>query len=241
MEYRFANRMKYVKPSAIRELLKLGADPEIISFGGGYPDPNIFPIDKLRKVFDTVLKDEGKLALQYTTSEGLPALRRKLVERSIRAGVQCGLENVFMIQGGQQGLDITAKMFIEKGDTIITENPTFIGALIAFNPYEPRYVAIPMDNEGMKVDELEIALKANPNAKFIYTIPDFQNPTGISMSLARRKRIVELANEYNVIILEEASPRYSARGCAWVGWWLRLSWQRSFAYLRWRQIPRTRL
>lgn len=207
MEYKFAERMKLVKPSAIRELLKLGADPEVISFGGGFPDPEIFPIDQLRKVYDSVLVNDGKKALQYTTSEGLPSLRQKLADRMKRAGVDCGIKNVFMIQGAQQGLDITAKMFIEKGDVIITENPTFIGALIAFNPYEPMYIPVSMDDEGLKMDELEEALKANIRTKFIYTIPDFQNPTGISMSLARRKRLVELANEYDVMILEDIPYR----------------------------------
>ena len=207
MEYRFAERMKLVKPSAIRELLKLGADPEVISFGGGFPDPDIFPIEQLRKVYDSVLVNDGKKALQYTTSEGLPSLRQKLADRMKRAGVECGIKNVFMIQGAQQGLDITAKMFIEKGDVIITENPTFIGALIAFNPYEPKYVPVSMDNEGLRMDELEEALKANRNTKFIYTIPDFQNPTGITMSLARRKRIVELADQYDVMILEDVPYR----------------------------------
>lgn len=207
MEYRFAERMRLVKPSAIRELLKLGADPEVISFGGGFPDPDIFPIEQLRKVYDSVLVNDGKKALQYTTSEGLPSLRQKLADRMKRAGVECGIKNVFMIQGAQQGLDITAKMFIEKGDVIITENPTFIGALIAFNPYEPKYVPVSMDDEGLRMDELEEALKANRNTKFIYTIPDFQNPTGITMSLARRKRIVELADEYDVMILEDVPYR----------------------------------
>jgi len=207
MNYHYANRMQYVKPSAIRELLRLGSDPGLISFGGGFPDPDVFPIEKLQKVFEYVLTHEGKQALQYTTSEGLPALRQKLVDRRCREGVECSLENIFIIQGGQQGLDITAKMFIDRGDVLITENPTFIGGLIAFNPYEPKYVTVPMDEDGMITDELERALKANPNTKLIYTIPDFQNPTGISMSAARRKRLVELANEFDVIVLEDSPYR----------------------------------
>jgi len=207
MKYHYANRMQYVKPSAIRELLRLGADPELISFGGGFPDPNVFPIEKLRRVFDDVLSNDGRQALQYTTSEGLPALRQKLVQRARRDGVRCDIENIFLIQGAQQGLDVTAKMFIDRGDVIITENPTFVGGLIAFNPYEPRYVPVPMDEQGMQTDLLEQALKENPNTKLIYTIPDFQNPTGISMSLPRRKRLVELADQYDVIILEDSPYR----------------------------------
>jgi 2-aminoadipate transaminase len=207
MKYNYADRMEVVKPSAIRELLKLGADPSVISFGGGYPNPDIFPIEELRKVYDKVLSEEGKQALQYTTTDGLPALREKLVERMKRIGVNCGLENLNIIQGGQQGLDLVAKMLINKGDVIICENPTFVGALTAFNPYQPKYVAVDMDNQGMIIEEVEKALIANPNAKFIYTIPDFHNPTGVTMSLERRKRLVELSQQYGVIILEDSPYR----------------------------------
>jgi 2-aminoadipate transaminase len=195
--------MSLVKPSAIRELLKLGADPDVISFGGGYPDPDLFPLEKLSNVFEQVIKEQGKSALQYTVSEGLSHLRLKIIERMKNVGVTCGLENLFLLQGSQQGLDLVAKMFLNKGDVVITENPTFLGALVAFNPYEPQYAPVSMDEEGMDMAELETVLKANPNAKFIYTVPTFHNPTGITMSLCRRKRLVELANAYDVIILED--------------------------------------
>lgn len=135
MNYKFANRIERVMPSAIRELLRLGGDPAIISFGGGYPDPEIFPIEKLRKVYDQVLQEDGKLALQYTETEGLTSLREKLVSRVKKIGISCSVDNLFIIQGGQQGLDLAAKAFIDRGDIIITENPTFLGALAAFNPY----------------------------------------------------------------------------------------------------------
>ncbi|MGP7816468.1 aminotransferase-like domain-containing protein [Niallia sp. 01092] len=207
MGYQYAKRMDKVQPSAIRELLKLGADPDVISFGGGYPDPTLFPIDKLRNVFDMVLLEEGQQALQYTTSEGHLELRRKLVKRMEKVGVSCDLDNLFMINGGQQGLDLVAKMFIDRGDIIITEEPTFLGALVAFNPYEPEYLGVSMDEEGMDMDHLEQLLKANPSAKMIYTVPEFQNPTGVTMSLNRRKRLVELANEYDVIIIEDSPYR----------------------------------
>lgn len=207
MNNKLANRMQHVKPSAIRELLKLGADPSVISFGGGYPDPNIFPIEKLRAVYDEILRNHGKQALQYTTSDGLPSLRTKIAARLQKGGIQCGLENIFMIQGGQQGLDLVAKMFIDPGDVIITENPTFAGALIAFNPYEPSYATVSMDEDGMMMDDLERTLIANPNTKFIYTIPDFQNPTGITMSVERRKKLVDLANRFDVVVLEDSPYR----------------------------------
>lgn len=207
MQEKFARRMQLVKPSAIRELFKLAADPEVISFGGGFPDPEVFPIDKMRKVFDAVLADEGKVALQYSNSEGLVLLRQKLAERMKRAGVSATPDHIQMIQGGQQGLDLVAKMFVDKGDTIIVENPTFIGALIAFNPYEPNYATVELDGEGMDMDSLETALKSNRNVSFIYTVPEFHNPTGKTLSLARRKRLVELANQYDVLILEDSPYR----------------------------------
>lgn len=207
MKYKFANRIERVKPSAIRELLRLGGDPAIISFGGGYPDPEIFPIEKLRKVYDQVLQEEGKLALQYTGTEGLMSLREKLVSRVKTIGISCSVDNLFIIQGGQQGLDLTAKAFIDRGDIIITENPTFLGALAAFNPYEPEYVGVSMDENGMRMDELEAALQKHPNAKLIYTVPEFQNPTGVTMSLERRKALVSLANKYNVVIVEDSPYR----------------------------------
>ena len=207
MTYQFADRMDRVKPSAIRQLLKLGSDPEIISFGGGYPDPNIFPIDNLRRVYDEVLLNEGKVALQYTGTEGLIELREKLINRVKRIGIECNLENLFIIQGGQQGLDLAAKAFIEKGDIIITENPTFLGSLAAFNPYEPEYLSVSMDSEGMVMDELEELLANNKQVKIIYTVPEFHNPTGVTMSLERRKTLVDLANKYNIVIVEDSPYR----------------------------------
>lgn len=207
MGYEYANRMQKVRPSAIRELLVLGAQPDIISFGGGYPAPETFPIVELNAVFEDVVKHSGTRVFQYSTSEGLPQLREKLVQRMNVAGVSCELDNLFIIQGGQQGLDLVAKMFIDRGDTIITESPTFLGALIAFNPYEPEYKTIQMDRYGMDMSDLEETLKSSRKVKMIYTVPDFHNPTGVTMSSERRKRLVELANQYNVMILEDAPYR----------------------------------
>ncbi len=207
MNCKYASRMEKVKPSAIRELLALGAQPDIISFGGGYPAPEVFPIEKLNEVFLDVMKDNASKALQYATSEGLLPLREKLVQRMVNTGISCELDHLFMIQGAQQGLDLVAKMFIDKGDVIVTENPTFLGALIAFNPYEPEYKTVPMDEEGMDMDALEETLKTHSKVKFIYTVPDFHNPTGVTMSLERRKRLVELANRYDVMILEDSPYR----------------------------------
>lgn len=203
MEYPYAERMQRVKPNAIRTLLKYGKDPNLISYGGGWPYPGVFPHEELRQVYDYLLTEQYGEALQYTTTEGLPQLREKIAERMCRVGVECSIDNIFLISGAQQGLDIAAKCFVNPGDVIVTESPTFIGAKIAFNPTEPTYAGVPMDEDGMIMEELERVLKTTPRVKMIYVIPDFQNPTGVSLSIERRKRIVELANEYNVIILED--------------------------------------
>jgi 2-aminoadipate transaminase len=204
---RYADRMSRVRPSAIRELLHLGADPNIVSFGGGYPDPTLFPMDDLHTIFDELLVAENALALQYTASNGLPELRLQVAERLTRDGISCGADDVLIIQGGQQGLDLCAKLVINAGDVVITENPTFLGALIAFNPYEPTYAAVRMDDDGMDMNHLEETLAAHPDAKMIYTVPDFQNPTGVTLGSERRQRLIELANSYQVLVVEDTPYR----------------------------------
>jgi 2-aminoadipate transaminase len=203
----YADRMSRVQPSAIRELLRLGDDPKIISFGGGYPDRTLFPIKELHEIFDALLVEDNANALQYTASNGLPRLRRQIAERLTGGGTPCTAEDVLIIQGGQQGLDLTAKLVVDPGDVIITENPTFLGALIAFNPCEPAYAAVSMDDDGMDMDDLERTLHDNPKATMIYTVPDFQNPTGITLSLPRRTRLIELANAYGVLVVEDSPYR----------------------------------
>ena len=199
--------MSRVRPSAIRELLRLGADPDITSFGGGYPDPHLFPMDDLRQVFTRLLTRENAQALQYTASNGLPVLRDQIARRLTADGTPCSADDVLIIQGGQQGLDLCAKLVINAGDVVITENPTFLGALIAFNPYEPRYAAVRIDDGGMDLGHLEQTLAAHPQAKMIYTVPDFQNPTGVTLAAERRERLVELANAYDVLVVEDTPYR----------------------------------
>lgn len=208
MAPRFAQRMERVEPSAIKELLALGADPSIISFGGGYPDASLFPAAQLEQVFREIISAPGGAAMQYAPSDGLPRLREQIAALMCGDGTPCGAEDVLILQGSQQGLDFAAKMLVDPGDVIITEDPTFLGALIAFNPSEPRYAAVAMDNEGMRMDALETALQANPDARMIYTVPDFQNPTGVTLSLTRRKRLIELANKHDVIVLEDTPYRH---------------------------------
>ena len=208
MSPHFAQRMEKVEPSAIKELLALGADPSIISFGGGYPDASLFPAAQLEQVFRDVIRAPGGAAMQYAPSDGLPRLREQIAQLKVADGTACRPEDVLILQGSQQGLDFAAKMLVDPDDVIITEDPTFLGALIAFNPSQPRYVAVPMDSDGMRMDALEEALRSNPRARMIYTVPDFQNPTGVTLSLDRRHRLVELANAHDVIVLEDTPYRH---------------------------------
>jgi len=162
--------MQRVQPSAIRELLRLGADPEIISFGGGYPDPGLFPVAELAEVFAELLVPARAESLQYTASVGLALLRGQVAERLCRDGIACTAEDVLIIQGGQQGLDLAARMMIDPGDVVITENPTFLGALIAFNPCEPTYATVCSDEDGMNTDDLERVLATEPMAKMMMPV-----------------------------------------------------------------------
>ncbi len=206
----FANRVKKVQSSAIRDLLRYGTDPSVISFGGGYPDPQLFPSDKLRAVYETLLCKHAHRALQYTVSDGIPELRAQIAQRMRDDGTSCTADDVLVLHGAQQGLDLVAKMMLEPDDTVVVEDPTFLGATIAFNVFEPRYATVRMDGEGMDMEHLEAVLRVNPSVKLIYTMPDFQNPTGVTMSLARRHRLIELANQFDVLILED-SPYRSLR------------------------------
>ena len=206
-EIQFSERMEGIRPSAIRDLLKLGDDPGLISFGGGYPDPNLFPIQELNAIYSSLLVPERADVLQYTASNGLPGLRAEVAKRLTRDGMPCTEDDVLIIQGAQQGLDIAAKLVVNPGDTIVTENPTFLGALIAFAPTQPNYAPVDIDENGMDTDQLAKVLATNPNIVMIYTIPEFQNPSGVSMSLERRKHLIELANKHNVLVVEDSAYR----------------------------------
>ena len=204
---RFARRAERVQPSAIREFLALAGQPGITSFAGGYPDPTLFPIEQLHKIYDDLLTPANASALQYTASDGTPELRALVAGRLTADGMPCAPDDVLITQGGQQGLDLVAKLFIDPGDVIVCERPTFLGALIAFNPCEPAYASVPMDDEGLDTDALEQVLRTTQRVKLIYIVPDFQNPTGRTMSLARRRRLVELADEFDVMVLEDTPYR----------------------------------
>ena len=204
MTVRFADRMNGIKSSIIRELLKLTEDASIISFAGGLPAPELFPTEELQAVCVKVLQEEGRSALQYSATEGYKPLREKIAERMTRQGMKVAADDVLITSGSQQGLEFSGRIFLNEGDIVICESPSYLGALNAFNVYRPKFVEITMDDDGMIIDDLEKALEKNhEKTKFIYVIPEFQNPTGRTMSLERRKRLIELANKYDIPVVED--------------------------------------
>ncbi|MFM9413962.1 PLP-dependent aminotransferase family protein [Peptococcus simiae] len=204
MALKFAKRMDNMKASEIRELLALTAKPEIISFAGGLPAPELFPVKEWKEAVNKVLDERGQQALQYGPTEGYEPLRKHIVQRMNKVGVKDAKPDDFLIlSGSQQGLDFMAKAFIDPGDQIIVESPTYLGALNAFKAYEPSFLEVELDDNGMKMDQLEDRLKNNDRVKFIYVISDFQNPSGKTWTMDRREKLIELANKYDVAILED--------------------------------------
>jgi 2-aminoadipate transaminase len=198
---RYALRTHSMGSSAIRELLKLTERPDIISFAGGLPAPEMFPIEQVRAAADTVLTEVGAQALQYSTTEGYAPLRDLIVHQMARYGVKVGIDNVLITSGSQQALDLIGKLLINPGDRILTENPTYLGALQAFTAYQAQYVTVPIDDDGLQVAHLETALRSGP--KFMYILPNFQNPAGVTLSLARRHDLIALAEDYGIPIVED--------------------------------------
>jgi len=198
---RYAQRTQRVTSSAIRELLKLTEQPDVISFGGGLPAPEVFPLIEVNAASQRVLAEHGAAALQYSTTEGYRPLRELLVERMERYGIRVTPENVLITGGSQQALDLVGRLFINPGDRILVEEPTYLGALQAWNAAQAEYVTVPTDDDGLRIDQLESALRVGP--KFMYVLPNFQNPGGTTLSLERRQRLVELANHYGVPMIED--------------------------------------
>jgi len=187
--------------SVIRELLKLTEQPDIISFAGGLPAPEVFPVQKFQEACNIVLEKYGAQALQYSTTEGYRPLREMIARHASRYAVQLTADNILITSGSQQALDFIGRLFINRGDHIVVESPTYLGALQAWNAYGAQYIAVRADEHGMVIDELEEALRKGP--KFIYVLPNFQNPSGCTLSLERRKKLVELADKYGVPIVED--------------------------------------
>ncbi len=206
-----STNIKGMRRSAIRELLKYLGQPGLISFSGGFPAPSTFPIEELKGIISEVMDKEAALALQYGTTEGDNLLRTLLVERYKKAGIDMGLENIIITTASQQALDLIAKMFIDRGDTVVVGLPSYLGGLSAFNSYGADMIGIPMDDEGEKPDVMEAEIKKaiarGKKPKFIYVIPDFQNPAGMTMSTKRRKEVIEIAHKYDILILEDSPYR----------------------------------
>lgn len=203
MALKYAKRMDNIRASEIRELLKLTQKPGIISFGGGFPAPELFPVNEMIEISKYVIENHGSKALQYGPTEGYEPLRAAIAKRMEKMQAYVGGKDILVTSGSQQGLDFTAKLFINPGDTIILEKPSYLGAINAFKAYEPNFVDIELEDDGMNMEELEEALKTTDNVKFIYIIPDFQNPSGKTWSLEKRKKLVELGNKYDVAIIED--------------------------------------
>lgn len=204
MTYNVSNKFQNLKPSAIREIFKSLGTPGAISFAAGNPNPDSFPAEAMRAIANDILANEPVTALQYGITEGYAPLR-KLVSERIKRVYNIGTpdDDLIIVTGGQQGIELTCKVMCNEGDTVICENPSFIGALNAFRSLGAKLVGVPLDGDGVNLEALENALKSNPNTKLIYTIPTFQNPAGITASLEKRKAMLELAEKYDVLIIED--------------------------------------
>jgi len=198
---RFAQRTKVVKSSVIRELLKLTQRPEVISFAGGLPAPELFPIERFQEACHRVLAEKGGAALQYGTTEGYAPLREMIGHNMSRYGIVASVENVLITSGSQQALDLIGKLLVNPGDRLLVEAPTYLGALQAFDVYGAEYVSVPIDNDGLQTELLEGALRSGP--KFMYVLPNFQNPGGVTLSEGRRHELVFLAEKYGIPIIED--------------------------------------
>ena len=204
MEYSFSDRVQALKPSAIREIFKYAADPEVVSLSAGNPSPEAFPIEEIKEISSRLLEENPIGVLQYSVTEGYPQLRETL-KKYMKSHHNVGrdFDDILITTGAQQIMDLATKSLVNEGDVVITDAPSFIGSLNTFRSYNAKLVGVKIDDDGMNMEELEKALKTHKNARFIYTIPNFQNPSGITMSLEKRKKMYELAKKYNVLILED--------------------------------------
>lgn len=205
MEYRISNKMQDLKPSAIREIFKALSDPTIISFAAGNPAPESFPVNDLARLSAKIYAEEPSKALQYGITEGYPALREDVIARlTSRFNINMDGQTTIITSGGQQGIELLCKTMCNEGDTVICENPSFIGALNAFRSLGCKTVGVPLADEGgIDLDMLEETMKREPRAKILYLIPTFQNPAGTCMPLEKRRAVLELAKKYNIVILED--------------------------------------
>lgn len=200
-----ASRVTKMRSSAVRDLFAAASRSDIISLSGGMPDVSLLPEESVRTAAEAALGDQRAIALQYGPTNGRPETREVLASLVRDLGIRCKADDVLITQGAQEALDLLAKTFIDPGDIILAEGPTYLGALQAFSAYEPNVITIPFDEEGMRMDLLEEKLEElGPGAvKFLYTIPNFQNPGGVTMNMERRHRLLELADEYDFLVIED--------------------------------------
>ena len=198
---KFAKRTQKTGNSGLEDLFA-ASGPNVISFAGGYPDRSLFPTQQLNQAFKHSFNSGDTELLQYASTQGYLPLREKIAARLRATGIPTRADNIMMTQGAQQGLDLVARLMLDPGDGLVVEAPTYLGALAAFNAYQPTYYEIPMQDDGMDMNALQRVLMSH-KVKFIYTVPDFQNPTGVVMSVAKRKALIRLANQYDVMILED--------------------------------------
>lgn len=202
--FKFSKRVPADGTDAVGAILKAAADPKIISFAGGLPAPELFPVEQMKKATDKVYAEHGRQALQYGAAKGITELRELILKRvKEKENVEADLENVMVTTGSEQAIDLVGKAFVNPGDTVLVEEPTYLCALDVFRSYGANFVSVPMDEDGMKMDALEDALKQHPETALIYTVPNFQNPTGRTMPADRRKKFAELAANYDVPVLED--------------------------------------
>jgi 2-aminoadipate transaminase len=202
MNTRFARRMSTVRPSTIREILKVTEQADIISFAGGLPAPELFPVADILAATERVLRENGAAALQYGPSEGFSPLRETFAAISRQRGIACSTDDILIMTGSQQPLDLAGKIFLDAGDCVLTESPTYMAALQAFHSYEVRFAAVPTDEEGL-IPEALPALIEREKPKFLYTIPNFQNPTGVTLTAERRQKLYAIAAHYGLIVVED--------------------------------------
>ena len=200
----FSTRMSQLKGSAIRELLKLATQPDVISFAGGMPAPELFPVEQVMEASMAVLKEQGRAALQYSSTEGFPRLRQQIADRMLaKNNIKTDADHILVTAGSQQGLDFSARVFLNPGDVVLLESPSYLGAVNAFKAAEPTFIEVPTDDGGMIMEELEKILATTENVKMIYVIPDFQNPTGRTWDLDRRHKFMEIVNRYEIPVVED--------------------------------------
>ena len=200
----YAKMMDNVKASEIRELLALTQRPEITSFAGGLPAPELFPVADFQAACDAVLREKGSVAMQYGTTDGWTPLREQIAERLYRKNqIKCGADDIMLTAGSQQGLDYCGRAFLDPGDVVIMESPSYLGAINAFKLSQPSFVEVPTDDDGMIMEELEKVLANTKNVKLIYVIPDFQNPSGRTWPLERRKKFMEIITKYEIPVIED--------------------------------------